>query len=78
MEFTSYLPHLQLLVKAALINIFRLTIYQMTMCDVKGVFCSNKTTEIYHLTLQEPLLLLFLGSFTSLFWCMAHNFTVLV
>ena len=40
--------------KAALINIFILTVDQMTMCNVKGVACSDEPTENYHSNLQFP------------------------
>ncbi len=55
--------------KAALINIFVLTIDQMTLCNVKGVPGSDEPTENYHPTLQFPSALRsILASFSSLFW----------
>lgn len=36
------------LIKAALINIFTLTMDQVTMCNIKGVTCSDESTENYH------------------------------
>lgn len=54
--------------KAALINMFALTMDQMTTCNVKGVTHTDKTTETYHQTLQfPPALWSTLASFSSLF-----------
>lgn len=41
--------------KTAPINIFILTIEQMTTCDVKTVIHSDKPTENYHLTRHSAL-----------------------
>ncbi len=60
--------------KAALINIFILTLDEMTMCNVKGLVCSGQPTENYHhLSLQSPSpLQSFLVSFSTLFWFALH------
>ena len=36
--------------KSAIMNIFKIAIDQMTMCNVKGVSGADKPTEIYNLT----------------------------
>ncbi len=55
--------------KAALINIFTWAIGQMTTCNMKGVVCSDKTTENYHPTLRFSSALWHnLVSFSALFW----------
>ncbi len=54
---------------ANFLKLLQSTFYINNGLDVKGVACSDKITEYYHLTLQFPSVLQsVLASFSSLFW----------
>lgn len=72
-RFLSELEHVEVefahFIKAAIINLFILTMDQITMCNMKGVTHNDEPTGNYHLTLLFPSTLLsILVPFSLLFW----------